>query len=252
MTDELHRAREEAWSDTKMAQWRRELSVMVDEMREKAEEVQYVADETHSTLNDGSPASITSEERARQEFASRVQQSGESGFEADRDNFGLIGGAGHQTAPGPGLHMPQNEVLLEYRNHQDTRPVLQDRTNLPSQGEDEVFNTATGNGEIVPTTAASQHPPNSTTVANPVSSQGPPGYQQRGVTFAEQVTGVSSLQGNQRHTGVIGSGPPIGPPGGPSVRPPGRPPVTSHVVSHSTVGNGAPATLPGQHTSAHV
>ena len=68
---ELEHEKNRLWNETEMDKWDEKLTTSVDEMREDAEEVLHVADETHSTLN--SPASIDSQERTRHEFASRVQ-----------------------------------------------------------------------------------------------------------------------------------------------------------------------------------
>ena len=48
---ELLAEKERVWGEAQLTHWRNKLFDMVDTMREKAEEVQLVADETHSTLN---------------------------------------------------------------------------------------------------------------------------------------------------------------------------------------------------------
>ena len=88
---------ERRWAPAKMKEWLDGVAHMVEDIRERAREVQAVMEETNSMLN--SPRlSVDSQEARRLEFEQRVQLTGESGFDAD-DSRLLLGGGPGTTGP---------------------------------------------------------------------------------------------------------------------------------------------------------
>merc|ERR1712130_110768 len=81
------------WSAENMESWLVKLDDLVNEMKESAEEVQRVADETYSTLNSPSSERVDRftevEENTREIFDMRLQVSEERGFQADGRNLDL-------------------------------------------------------------------------------------------------------------------------------------------------------------------
>ena len=76
------------WSIETMDRWLCNLTELVEDVREQAENVNWVAEETHSTLISPSRASQGGDDQTRQ-FQDRLQSSEERGFLAEQGNLNL-------------------------------------------------------------------------------------------------------------------------------------------------------------------
>ena len=239
---ELEHEKNRLFNKTEMDKWDEELTTLVDEMRDDAEEVLHVANETHSTLNSpgdrDSPGSVTEGERARQEFASRVQQSGESGFQGDHQNFELRG-ARHPPLPlshqqtGAGTFQLIDEVVLERRQSID-------EVFLPTSTEAASVSTChqevTIASQGIQTTASEEHPLSSIVSApNPTSLES-----QHTVSFSDQVRGVSRIHTSSQvqQEGINGFVGGFGPGGEPNGQPVGL--TSVQLASQPSFSNGPP------------